>query len=298
MQFDKKKNEAEVQFKRENRPSSCTEPPWAQLIPPAQRPGTLRQIRQECIDELGYSLDECPHRLTCLKKTCPGRPMPTFSKTAQPYLGTLKQRHKWDGDKFIVLTDCRECPIVKECKNPCNMVVDFIDRAKTKEPRLVFAESVDPMIPVDFPEIGDGKITAYAEELPWDCLSKKKVALIKLYLYEQRDYRYVADKLKLTNQARAKYEFYAALTKMSEYGVVRRFLTEHINKLTPRQQQIFDMIYYDNLTMVETARRLGISKQSVNQTVTRVLKRYGVKWPVFVRKHKKKTIYNVLEVFK
>lgn len=287
----------ELEFKKTNKMAACTAPPWAAFIPPMERPEVLRIIRQETVDAYGYSMDECPKRLTCLKKTCLGRPLPWLSPTAKPYLEQLKETQKIVKDEMIVQTDCSVCPFVSTCKNPCNQVLDFIERAKAPEPILDYKETTDNL--EAHRDVFEGStFKVNAEDIPWDVISPKKAEVIRKYLFESRDFRYIADLLNLNNQARVKYEFYSAINKLAEYAAVRKFLDGNSKKLTDRQQQIFTLVYRDNLSYVEVADMLGVSKQSIQQTVSRVFKKYKVKWKVYVRKKDKKVHYNVPELFK
>lgn len=289
----------ELQFKRLNKPASCSSPPWSVFIPVRDRPEVLRQIRQECIDLYGYAFDECPKRLTCFTKECMGRPLPWLSETARPYLDQLKetQPDNFRGDEYVIKTDCSSCPLAQFCKSPCNQVIDFLERSKVVEPALDYKEVTDNLKIVK-EEYEEGTFYVSGKDIPWDILPKRKQEVIKKYLYENRDFRYVGETLGLTNQARAKYEFYSAITKLSEYAVVRAFLTIHRPELTKRQRQIFDMVYYDNRSFIRVAKDLSISKQSVQQTVARVLKKYNVTWKTYVKKRGNKVLYNVPELFK
>lgn len=47
-------------------------------------------------------------------------------------------------------------------------------------------------------------------------------------------------------------------------------LRKAITKLKPKQQKIVKMVYFDNLSQVETAKRLGISKVTVNKYLSRI----------------------------
>jgi DNA-directed RNA polymerase specialized sigma24 family protein len=287
----------ELEFKKINRPSSCTTPPWAAVIDPKDRPEVLRKIRDECVDIYGYSFDECPKRLTCWGKSCAGRPLPTESPTARPYLEKLEKTHSVVSDELFITTNCQTCPIFKKCKSPCNQVLDFIDRSKKSEPALSYRDSIANLEP-EMAILEPANLLVNGEDIPWDCISSKKAEIIRKYLYEQFNYRHIADLLNLNNQARVKYEFYSAVTKLSEYAAVRKFLATNESKLTERQREIFNLVYRRNLTFVKTAELLGISKQSTQQAVSRVIKRYNVKWKVYVKKRGNKVIYSVPEVFK
>jgi len=284
-------------FKKENRMAACTQPPWNIFISTKERPEILRKIRQECIDIYGYSLDECPKRKICIKKECLGRPLPYDSKTAKPYIEKLEKTQNIVNGELFINTNCTTCPIFKECNYPCNQVVDFIDRDKSVEPYIIYKEKTENLEAVITP-LEPSILFVKDTDIPWDILSEKKKQIVKKYLYEERDFRYIAESLDMNNQARVKYEFYSALTKLTEYGIMRKFIKENIEKITDRQKLILEMIYFNNMSQVETARWLGISKQSIQQTINRVVKKHKIKWKKFVRKEKNKPMYNTLEVLK
>ncbi len=287
----------EFEFKKSNKMAACSSPPWAIFIPARDRPEILRIIRQECIDAYGYSFDECPKRLTCFKKECIGRPLPWKSVTAKPFLDKLKESQKIVNDEMYIDTNCSACPFALTCKSPCNQVIDFIEREKVVEPLIDYRNDTE-LYKVSVDSSEPANIQFNGTDIPWDVLSKRKQEVVKKYLYEGRDFRYVGETLGLNNQARAKYEFYSAVTKLSEYGVVRVFIIEHYNELTVRQQQIFNMVYFDNMSFIQVAKQLQISKQSVQQTVSRVLKKYNITWKTYVKKRGNKVLYNVPEIFK
>lgn len=278
------------------KPAACTSPPWAAYIEPRQRADVLRKIRQDCIDELGYDLDECPKRKTCLKKECMGRPMPWFSETAKPYLEKMVEvLNIKPEEEYFIETNCNTCPFVASCKKPCNQVIDYIERDKTLEPKIEYEDYLENL-EVEPEKIEPSVMYVKREEIPWDVLSEKKKITIEKYLFEQRDFRYVAKITKLYNQAAAKYEFYAAMNKLSEFAVMRKFINENVFHLTPRQYEILNLLYNKNMKKVEVAKELNISKQSVQQTVARVVNKFGIKWHKFVRKEKNKIIYNTVKV--
>lgn len=285
-------------WRKENKPAACTQPPWEVFIPPRERPEILRIIRQETIDEYGYAMDECPKRKVCITKTCMGRPLPWKSETAKPYLDKLAEKNYInEGDDLYIKTDCKTCPLFDSCNSPCNQVLDFIERDKSLEPDMKYEESLEHIKPKPN-ALEPIQWLVDANDIPWDILSERKCKVIKKYLYEQRDFRYVADSEGFYNQAAVKYEFYSALTKLSEYAIFRKFIDENAHLLTPRQYEILHMIYFDNKKIVQVAKELGVSKQSVQQTVARVISKHGIKWSRFVRKRGNKTIYNTAEVLK
>jgi len=284
-------------FKKEYRMAACTQPPWSIYIEPTQRPEILRQIRQECIDMYGYSLDECPNRLICFKKGCIGRPIPYKSKTAEPYIKNLEKTGLIKNNKLFVIQKCDKCKIKDSCVSICNQILDYIERDKVLEPLLYYKDEMENFN-VEAQVIESFNIVVDKNDIPWDILSKRRKDIVKEYLYKGRDFRYVSEKLNINNQAFAKYEFYAALTKLSEYARMRLFLKNNSNLLTERQKLILNLVYINNMTQVEAGKFLKISKQSIQQTIARVIKKHNIKITKFVRKNKTQPIYNVMEIFK
>lgn len=284
-------------FKRNNKPPACTQAPWKRLIPPEDRERVMREIRQECIDIYGHPMDECPKRKVCWTKQCMGRPLPWDSPTARPYLEELKKTQKIVEGEMIV-QDCSGCPIANTCKRPCMQIEDFINKAKVKEPQLHYKESLDNFLADDHRDMlqSDFELLQGKFDVPWDILNERKKQVVHKYLYEQRDFKYVADSLGLSNQAAAKYEFYSALNKLSEYGVMRQFLTNNQSKLSDKQKNILNEVYFNNTSLTNTAKKLNITKQAVSVAIRRVIKIYGIKWHTFVRKSGNKVIYNLVEV--
>lgn len=287
----------ELEFKKNNKMSACTTPPWAVLIPFKDRPQILRTIRNETIEAYSYPFDECPKRLTCFGKSCEGRPLPWESETARPYLEELAKTQKIVDGELFVNTKCDTCPIFNKCKSPCNQVLDFIDRDKKSEPSINFKNDTSNLEPIQA-ILEPANLIVDGSDIPWDILTARKADIIRKYLYEERDYKAIAEELGYKYQARTKYEFYSAINKLAEYAAVRKFLKSDKLKLTDRQFQIFDLVYNQNMTFVKASEKLGISKQSVQQTVSRILKRYKVKWHTYVKKRGNKVIYSVPELFK
>jgi predicted DNA-binding protein YlxM (UPF0122 family) len=286
-------------WKTKNKPSACTRAPWEYLIPYDLRPMVMRQIRQECIDIYGQSYDECTKRLVCITKSCMGRPLPWKSPTARPYLEKLRETQTIKDSELIISTDCSQCPIVSKCKSLCYQVTDFIGRDKTEEPNIIYnissTENADCKN-LSMPEVPN--LELQGGDIPWDCISERKQLVVKKYLYEQLDYRYIAEQLGINNQARAKYELYSALNKLSEFAIMRDFLADNLWELTNNQRYLLEQIYLGNKSFTQVAKDLDISKQSVQQTVSRVVKKYNIKWNKFVRRKGKKLIYSVPELFK
>lgn len=291
----------ERSFKKSHKPAACTQAPWEHLVPEGQKEAILSRIRQESIAIYGQSMDECPKRLVCMGKTCIGRPLPTKSKTFKPYLEELKKTHQITNDEMF-LTNCELCPIVMSCKSLCPQVYDFTQRDKSQEPELIYKESIENLIPHPQPiDTKDllGSVLSSMLKVPWDVLSAKRSATVKKYLYEGKDFLMVAKELGYYDQSRARYEFYAALTKLSKYAAMRAFMTEHADKITTTGHfSILNDIFFHNKTLTEAANTHGLTKQGIQQMISRYTKKYEVTWKTFVRKKGNKVIYNVPELLK
>lgn len=286
----------DIDFKKKFKFPACTQVPWKNLIPREEREAVLRQVRQEVIDAYGHTLDECPKRKLCWTKNCMGRPLEWKSASALPYLKKFAAIVGIQEGEDYFVKDCGGCPIRTTCSSPCYQINDFINRDKVKEPQIYYKDSIDNL---DSSEttLTDKTVDYFNTfSIPWDSLNKRKSDTVKKYLYEQRDFKYVADSLGLTNQAAAKYEFYSALNKLSEFGIMRRFLIANQEKLTENQKKILNEVYFNNTSLTNTAKKLNITKQAVSIAISRVIKLNKIKWHVFVKKSGNKVIYNLMEV--
>lgn len=284
-------------FKKINKPAACNNPPWAAVIPKEIREDVLRQIKQESVQHYGYSMDECPKRLTCFTKQCIGRPLPWLSPTAKPYLEKLKNTHKFSNDE-LYLSNCDVCPIAKTCSSPCAQVNDFMQRDRMKEPILEYRDNIENLAEeVDMPMPSVPLFTPTAK-IPWDAISEKRQQTVRKYMYEQKDFLTVAKELGYHDQSRARYEFYAALTTLAEYSVMRKFIEDRGHELTAYTRSLLVAVYNENLSITEVANRRVITKQAVQQNIARVIEKYKITWPVFVRKEGNKVIYYRSEVLK
>ena len=287
-----------MDFKKQQRQKACTTRPWAHLIPIDIRIETLAQVKVECVQIYGHDFEECDKRKVCFTKTCMGRDLEWKSPTALPYLQKFaKIVGINEGDQYKITTDCQKCPIYKTCTSTCSQVNDFINRASNPEMQFVYQENLESYNQEEVMSSGERPKETNLE-LPWDILTPAKARVIKKYLYEQKDFLLVAKELDLNNQAEAKYSFYAALTKLSEYGTMRKFLEENMDKLTEKQQLIMDEVYFKNKSLTEIAEQSNISVPAVTGMINRVVEKYNIKWPVFVRKENQKVVYNVPEILK
>lgn len=289
----------ENRFKRTFRPPSCTMAPWYNLISKDQRDQVMRAIRQETVEAYGYSMDECVKRKTCLTKSCIGRPLPFKSETAKPYLEKLKQTHKIE-DELLYISNCDSCQIVKSCKSPCYQLNDFLNRASSKEAEIVPQENLENHVIENITNTSEtiNNFIMTSNNIPWDCLTETRKAVIKKYLYEKKDFYVIAKELDLNNQARVKYEFYSALTRLSEFAIMRKFLQDNSKELTTKQIETLNSVYTDNLSLTDAAKKHSVSKQAIQQILTRVVNKYNIKWSIFVSKQGNKIVYNVPELFK
>jgi predicted DNA-binding protein YlxM (UPF0122 family) len=288
-----------LDYKKSNRSATCNSRPWQFLIPYDKRHEVLNKVRQECIKVYGFSFDECNKRKVCLSKKCIGRELEWKSLTALPYLKKFaKLIGISEGDDYIIDTDCTKCPVYKDCKAVCTQVNDWMNRGKDVEPNIVYKESLDNFITADIDTTGSS-VLGKGLEIPWDCLSELRQDVVRLYLYDQKDFLTVAAELGLHDQARAKYEFYAGLTKLAEYATMRKFYDDiEEGKLTDTQRwYLFDK-YFSFETITYMAERYSVSKQAVQQSISSVIKKYNLKWHIYVRKEGNKTIYNVPELMK
>jgi hypothetical protein len=287
----------EITFKKINKPAACASAPWADFIPPQQRPEILRTIRNETIEHYGHSMDECPKRLTCLKKHCQGRPLPWKSPTALPYLQKLQQTQNIVNEELIIATDCSKCPIYTSCSSPCNQVSDFLDRHKLAEPIINYYKHLERVVATDlifYPS--QFKVTD--KDIPWDVLTPARVEIIKKYLFEEKDYKLIAAETDKYNEAYVKYEFYAGLTKLSKYAAIRLFLKHNKQEISDKAYQLLFLIYMDNKTIKEAGATLGVTKQAAQQLIKRYVKKFKIKWYVFVKKENNQPIYNVPNIIR
>ena len=293
-----------LSYKKKYKPSACTRAPWEYLIPFEVRKEVMRQINQECMDIYGYSYEECPKRMICIGKSCIGRPLPWDSPTARPYLEKLAETQTIENEELFIQTDCSSCPLFTTCKSPCFQIDDFLQRDRVQEPQLHYQAKTSTLdhlsenIPLELSKSSESEALFGTGDIPWDCLPTQKQQIIKKYLYEQLDFKYIAEQLGVNNQARCKKEFYYGLTKLSEFAIMRKFIEEEGSNLTEQQKILLKKTYIENKTYKEIAKELEVSAQNVQQVVSRVIKKYNIKWPVFVYTKGNKIYYNVPEVFK
>jgi predicted DNA-binding protein YlxM (UPF0122 family) len=290
----------ENNFKR-NKPAACTLPPWAVYIPKEIRTKTLYKIKQESLELYEKSLDECPKRLVCLGKSCIGRPLPWDSPTAKPYLEQLAKTQKIINNEMFIQT-CNTCEISNICKKPCSQVSNFLERDKRKEAILEYKEDLEYLAQnynTESKKESINDLTLFiGTDIPWDCLNSTRKTVIYKYLYQRIDFSTIAKQENLNNQARSKYEYYAGLTTLSEYAIMRKFLKESGHLVTSYQLELLSKVYLENKSIATVAREIGITRQAAQQRIARVVDKFNLKWHIFVRKAGNKVIYNIPEVIR
>lgn len=287
-------------FKRKFKFPACTKDPLVPFIPRDKRPEVMRQIRQDCINELGETLDECPLRKVCLGPDCLGRPLPTFSETAKPFIEQLSQIADIRDNKLYLKTNCNGCAIRPTCSNPCLQIADFTDRGMTREPYLIHNTYLVESLEVQLEDVERefrGKEVNFLS-IPWDCLSENRAKVIRKYLYEHKDFKRVSEEMKYNNEARAKYEFYSGLNTLSEFAVMREFIGSNKDSLTRKQYDLLEAIYLDMLEIKQVCKKFKTTKQSISNIIKRVVDKHRIRWQTFVRKQGNKVIYNTPEVLK
>lgn len=288
---------SEQKFKKDNKFASCTRRVWDFLIPKDIRSEVIFKVRQECIEHYGHSFDECNKRMVCFGTDCLGRELEWKSPTALPYLKkfALMVNIK-ENDNYIVQTKCDNCPIAKSCKSVCHQINDYLNRGNKKEPEFVFQEisenHTETILSTNTTEFMTNR------DIAWDCLTPRRQTIIKKYLYEGKDFSAIARELNMKSQAWVKYEFYAGLTKLSEYATVREYLTNNKDELTKGNFSLLENLYLKNQSLTELAKQEKCSKQALQQRLTRILTSGNIKWIVFVKKVNNKPVYNVPMVFK
>jgi predicted DNA-binding protein YlxM (UPF0122 family) len=289
----------ENDYKAKNKPAACTRPPWARLVPKSDRGRVLAKIRQETNQHYGQQYDECPKRHVCMGKKCMGRPLPWKSETAKPYLEELKKTHTIKNGE-LYLNNCEVCPLAQKCSSPCAQVNDFLNRWNKREAEIVYKENIENISD----QVKQDKISLpmlEGNEVPWDAISPRKRRVVEKYLYQRKDFLTIANEENLNNQARVKYEYYSALTKLSEYAKMREFIKSN-PELTPSQMVLLEEVYINNKTLTQAAKEMNITRQAAQQRLARVMKKYKLSWHKFVRKkkvdNKNKVIYNIPEVLR
>lgn len=284
----------EKKYKKQFKMASCGRAPWASVIEPHNRDSVMRQIRLECLQIYGYAIDTCPKRAVCLGQSCLGRELPWKSPTAKPYLEKMRNLGMLSGEEYIV-NSCSDCPIRDICKTPCAQMNDFINRHQSKQPELVYQENIDNHA-IEASEEASRPSLFEGLKIPWDCLGATREAIVRLRLYDRKDFLTIARKCQLYDQSTSRFEFYSALTKLAEYAILREFIKEKGDNLTLDQNQILTKRYIHNMDLVSIAKDSSTTKQNISQIINRIITKNKISWPKYVKKQGNKVIYSIPQV--
>ena len=250
----------DTQFKKKNKPALCTLDPVLSQVPKDKYHELLNICRQKARDSGFEDYDTgCPKRHTCLGN-CTGRPIAHYIDELKPYID--KVRHLIAPDGMIYLKGCGTCPIKTTCKKTCNQVSDFMDRNKNKEDLTTKFEPV--AITTDYALAnwvgGDdgetqpgilseligryGSIQDTIENLPWGAINDKRQRLIRMYVFEGKDFRASANELGYSNGNVARNEFYRSLTTLSKFATVRYFIEQHRDEISDFDYELLQFRYY------------------------------------------------------
>jgi hypothetical protein len=290
----------DTQFKKKNKPALCTLDPVMAVVPKAKFHELQNIVRQKLRDS-GLDYDSgCPKRHTCLGN-CTGRPIYHQVDELKPYIDKI--RHLIAPDGMIYLKGCGTCPIKSTCKKTCNQVSDFMDRNKNKEDLVNKLEPA--IVTTDFALshwVGDdtesqpgilselisryGSIQDTIENLPWGAINDKRQRLIRMYVFEGKDFRASAIELGYSNGNVARNEFYRSLTTLSKFATVRYFIEQHRDEISDFDYELLQLRYYKFLSVNEISKLLILPVGTIRSKLFRFLKKSKTKYSRFVVKGK------------
>ena len=128
--------------------------------------------------------------------------------------------------------------------------------------------------------------------IPWEVLTIKKQQIVKDYLYNNKTFEDIAFSLK-TTKSKIRYDYYASLTKLSKYAVMRQFLDNKGDQLNPKTFTIMNTIYWYCNNVDVSAKHYNTTTSAIYKRINRVIKEFDITWHVFVKKEKDKIIYNI-----
>lgn len=288
------------QFKKKNKPALCTLDPVLSQVPKDRYHELINIVRQRARDKGSVYDPGCPKRFTC-DGICTGRPIINDVPELKPYIKKISHLIQLDG--MLYVNGCKMCPIVKTCKNTCDQVSDFMNRNENKDDLTNKMEPV--IIPMDHalstwvsddsdsaPGILTELISRYGSiqdaisNLPWDAINSKRQRLIKMYIFEGKDFRASAKDLGYSNGVVARNEFYRALTKLSKYATVRFYIECNRDSIEDIDYELLQMRYYEFLSVSEISSRLNIPVGTIRSKLFRFLTKAKMKYSRFVVKGK------------
>jgi Sigma-70, region 4 len=287
---------SDVTFKKKNKPALCTLDPIMSLVS-KEKFHEIQNIVKQKLRDAGLEYDlSCPKRFTCNGK-CSGRPVYHQVDELKPYIDKVKHLIAKDG--MIYLQGCQTCPIVKTCKSTCNQISDFMNRSNNKEDLTVKMEPVqistdnamsnwvsddiesNPSVLSELIE-RYGSIQAIVEQLPWGAVSDKRQRLIRMYVFEGKDFRACANELGYSNGNVSRNEFYRSLTVLSKYATVRYFIEQHRDDISDLEYELLQLRYYEFLPLEEIGIKLNMPTGTVRSKIFRFLKKANTKYSRFV----------------
>ena len=290
----------DTSFKKKNKPALCCVDPVMSAVPKDKFHEIQNIVRQKLRDA-GLDYDSgCPKRLTCTG-LCTGRPIYHQVDELKPYIDKI--RHLIAKDGMIYLSGCQTCPIVKTCKSTCNQVSDFMNRQSNKEDLTIKMEPVqvstdyaisnwvsedtesNPGILAELIE-RYGSIQNTIEQLPWGAINDKRQRLIRMYVFEGKDFRASANELGYSNGNVARNEFYRSLTTLSKFATVRYFIEQHRDEISDFDYELLQLRYYKFLSVNEISGLLALPVGTIRSKLFRFLKKSKTKYSRFVVKGK------------
>lgn len=290
----------DTQFKKKNKPALCTLDPVMSAVP-KDKFHEIQNIVKQKLRDAGLDYDSsCPKRHTC-SGNCTGRPIYHQVDELKPYIDKI--RHLIAPDGMIYLSGCQTCPIVKTCKSTCNQVSDFMNRHSNKEDLIIKMEPVqvstdyaisnwvsedtesNPGILAELIE-RYGSIQNTIEQLPWGAINDKRQRLIRMYVFEGKDFRASANELGYSNGNVARNEFYRALTVLSKYATVRYFIEQHRDEISDVEYELLQLRYYKFLSVMEISSETGLPIGTIRSKLFRFLKKSKTTYSKYVLKGK------------
>lgn len=291
----------DAQFKKKNRPALCTEDPFLAIVPRNKVHEILNIARQRSRDAGMDDYDlGCPKRYIC-EGDCTGRPVPTHVPELKPYIKKLQ--HLISPDGMMYVNKCAKCPVAKTCKKVCDQIADYMERGKNKED--ITNKFDETTTPLDF-NLGSwvadsedqkpgvlaklieryGSIQDTIENMPWGAISEKRGRLVRLYIFEGKDFRACATELGYSNAVIARNEFYRSLTTLSRFATARFFIEEHRDEISDLDYELLQLRYYKFLTVDQISQQLNIRVGTVRSRLFRFISKSKLRYMKYVSRGK------------
>ncbi len=291
-------------FKKKHRPALCCEDPFLSIVPKNLIHEITNFARQRSRDKgLGDYDFGCPKRFTC-DGNCTGRPVPNYIPELKPYIDKLK--HLVSPDGLMYVTKCGSCPIAKTCKTTCPQITDYMNRQSNRED---ITNKSDPvLISTDYalgtwvsgqpdneetkPGVLSELISRYGsiqdaiDNLPWEAINVRRKRLVRMYIFEGKDFRACAKEIGYSNGTVARNEFYRSLTTLSKFATVRYFIEQHRDDIPDFDYELLQLRYYKFLTVGEIAKQLTLPIGTVRSRLFRFISRSKLHYTKYVNKNR------------